>query len=114
MRIIRILPITNNLWLIRRGELHPPMYEHKDFVWEDDLPNIKLIMVMDNNVNQYDKDAIISAFKAQERDFVKSKVDIGFWMSEATATTVKPFSSDWNPVYECIPHCYQAKALTSD
>ena len=54
------------------------MYEHKDFVWEDDLPNIKLIMVMDNNVNQYDKDAIISAFKAQERDFVKSKVDIGF------------------------------------
>ena len=33
----------------------------------------------------------------------KKELDIGYRMSEAAATAVKPFSSNWNPVFECMP-----------
>lgn len=31
------------------------------------------------------------------------KIDIGCRVSEISTTVVKPFSSDWNPVYESMP-----------
>ena len=35
----------------RKGELHPPMYKHKEFVEEDDHATINSILVIDDNVN---------------------------------------------------------------
>ena len=58
----------------------------------------------DDNVNRHNKDAVIATFEAQDVDFSTEKeLDIGYRMSEAAATAVKPFSSNWNPVFECMP-----------
>ena len=62
----------------KKGELCPPMYEHKEFVGKDDLANINLITVMDDNVNRHNKDTVISAFEAQDVEFTENEVDIGY------------------------------------
>ena len=36
-------------------------------------------------------------------EFIEEEIDIGCRASEIAAATVKPFSSNWNPVYECMP-----------
>ena len=86
----------------RHGHLRPSTYVHKDFVEEDDIANINSIMVFDN-INHCNKDAIIAAFEAQEVAFTKEEIDIGYKASKVAAAAVKPFSSDWNPVYESMP-----------
>ena len=88
----------------RRGQLRPPKYVHTDFVEEDDMANINSIMAFDT-VNRCDKDAVIAAFDAQDKDveFTEKGIDIGYCASEIAAAAVKPFSSDWNPVYENMP-----------
>ena len=60
-------------------------------------------MVTDDNVNRHNKNAVISAFEAQNVDFIVNDFDIGYRMSEAAATAVKTFSSDWNPAFESMP-----------
>ena len=85
-----------------RGHLRPPRYIHKEFVEEDDIANINSIMAFDT-VNRCDKDAVIAAFEAQEVAFTEEEIDIGYKASEVAAAAVKPFFSDWNPVYECMP-----------
>ena len=35
--------------------------------------------------------------------FTGEEIDIGYRASEIAAAAVKPFSSDWNPVYESMP-----------
>ena len=50
---------------------------------------------MNDNVNRHDMDAAISAINAQDVDFLKEKeLTIGYCMSIATTTAVKPFSLD--------------------
>ena len=87
-----------------RGQLRPPRYVHKEFVEEDDIANINSIMAFDT-VNRCDKDAVIAAFKAQDKDiaFTEKEINIGYRSSEIAAAAVKPFASDWNPVYESMP-----------
>ena len=87
-----------------RGQLRPPRYLHKEFVEEDDIANINSIMEFDT-VNRCDKDAVIAAFEAQDKNitFTEEDIDIGYRASEVAAAAVKPFASDWNPVYESIP-----------
>ena len=46
---------------------------------------------------------MIAAFEAQDVEFNEEEIDLGFRMSEIAAAAVKPFSSDWNPVYESMP-----------
>ena len=75
---------------------------HKEFVGKNDLANINSIMVFEN-VNHCDKDAVNAAFEAKNVEFIEKEIDIGYRMSEIAATAVKPFSSDWNPVYESMP-----------
>ena len=49
-------------------------------------------------------DAVIAAIKTQDVDFQTEKeLNLGYRMSEAAATSVKPFSSDWNPAFESMP-----------
>ena len=88
----------------RRGHLRSPTYVHKEFVGEDNMENINSIMAFDT-VNCCDKDAVIYAFEAQDKDvaFTEEEVDIGYCASEIAAAAVKSFSSDWNPVYESMP-----------
>ena len=86
----------------KKGELCPPKYVQKEFIGEDDLANINSIMAFDN-VNRCDKDAVIAAFDAQDVEFNEEEIDLGYRMSEVAAAAVKPFSSDWNPVYESMP-----------
>ena len=88
----------------KKGKLRPPKYVQKEFVGEDDLANINSIMAFDN-VNRCDKDAVIAAFEAQDVEFIEEAIDLGYRMSEiaAAAAALKPFSSNWNPVYESIP-----------
>ena len=86
----------------RKGALRPLKYVHKEFVGEDDLANIKSIMAFDT-VNRCDNDAVIAAFDAQDVKFTEKEIHIDYRMSKIVAATVKPFSSDWNPVYACIP-----------
>ena len=45
---------------------------------------------------------MISVFDTQDVEFAYKEIDIGYQMSKIVAVTVKPFSSDWNPVYECM------------
>ena len=87
-----------------KGKLHLPKYVHKEFVGEDDLANINLILVFDT-VNLCDNDAVITTFEAQDKDveFIEEEIDIGYHTSEIAAAAVKPFSSDWNSVYESMP-----------
>jgi len=88
----------------KKEELRQPIYKRKEFVEEDGLENINSILVMDDNVNRHNKDAVIAASDAQAVDFLTEKeVDIGYRMSEAAATAVKPFSLVWNPVFESMP-----------
>ena len=79
----------------KKGELRPPMYKHKEFVEEDDHANINSILVIDNDVNRYNVDAVIAAIKTQDVDFQTEKeLNFGYRMSKAATTSVKPFSSD--------------------
>ena len=79
----------------RCGHLRPLTYVHKEFVEEDDMANINSIMAFDT-VNRCDKDAVIAAFEAQDKDvaFTEEEIDIGYHASEIAAAAVKPFSSD--------------------
>ena len=87
----------------KKGELCPPMYKHKEFVEEDDHVNINSILVIDNNVNRYNVDTVIAAIKTQYVDFQTEKeLNLGYQMSEAAATNVKPFSSDWNSAFKSM------------
>ena len=61
----------------RKGKLCPPKYVLKKFVEEDDLANLNSIMVFDN-VNRCDKDAVITAFDAQDVEFIKKEIDIDY------------------------------------
>ena len=58
-----------------------------------------------DTVNRCDKDTVIAVFDAQDKDveFTEEEIDIGCRASEIAAAAVKPFSSDWNPVYESMP-----------
>ena len=91
--------MTNN-----KGEMRPPMYEHKEFVEEEDFyANLYSIMVMKDPVDHFHTDAVISTFAVQDVDFKESGVGLGLRMSEAAATAVKPFSSNWDPAFESMP-----------
>ena len=80
------------------------MYKHKEFVGEDDHANINSILVLDDNVVRYDVEAVIASIQSQDVDFQSRKeLDLGILMSEAAATSVKPFSSDWNPDFKSMP-----------
>ena len=48
---------------------------------------------------------MIAAFEAQEKDitFTENEINIGYRSSEIAAAAVKPFASDWDPVYESMP-----------
>ena len=59
-------------------------------------------MVFDN-MNRCDTDAVIAAFDAKDVDFIKKEIDIGYQTFEIATAAVKPFSSHYNPVYECMP-----------
>ena len=49
-------------------------------------------------------DAFIATIKTQDVDLLTEKeLNLGYRMSEAAATCVKPFSSDWNPAFESMP-----------
>ena len=85
-----------------KGKLRPPKYVHKEFVGEDDLTSINSITAFDT-VNRCDNDAVVAAFNSQDVKFIKEEIDISYRVSEIAAAAVKPFSSDWNPVYECMP-----------
>ena len=87
----------------KKGELRPSMYEHKKFVEKDDLANINSIMVMDDQANRHNKDAVIAAFEVQDVDFGENEFGFGYSTSKAAASSVKPFSSDLNPIYDVIP-----------
>ena len=64
-------------------------------------------------------DAVIAAINAQDVYFQTEKeLNIGYHMSEATTTTMKPFSLNWNPVFESMSvgqvtkyYCGTAKVL---
>ena len=86
----------------RKGELCLPKYLHKEFIGENDLVNINSIIVFDT-VNRCDKDAVVVAFDEQDVEFIKKEIDVGYQASEIAVAAVKPFASDWNPVYECMP-----------
>ena len=86
------------------GQMCPPKYVQKEFVEEDDIANINSMMAFDT-VNRCDEDAVIAALEAQEKDiaFTEKEIDIGLRSSEIAATAVKPFASDWDPVFESMP-----------
>ena len=86
-----------------KGEMQLPKYKFKELVIKDDYPNIDSVMVINNAVNRHNRDAIIAAFSVQDVDFDENDIGIGLRMSEVAAATVKPFSLDWNPVYESMP-----------
>ena len=65
----------------KKGELRQSMYEYKKFIGEENLPNINSMMVMNDDVNRYNKDAAVSTFGAQDVNFTESEVDISYWMS---------------------------------
>ena len=89
-----------------RGQMRPSKYKQKEFVEEEeeDMANINSTMAFDT-VNRYDGDAVIAAFRAQEKDmaFTEKDINIGLRSSEVAATAVKPFASDWDPVFESMP-----------
>ena len=87
-----------------RGQMRPSKYIQKEFVEEEDIANINSIMAFDT-VNRCDGDAVIAAFRAQEKDmaFTEKDINIGLRSSEVAATAVKPFASDWDPVFESLP-----------
>ena len=64
------------------------------------MANINSIILMDDNVIQYNKDAVISAFEAQDVGSTENEIEIGYQMSQAAVTAVKPFTLDWNPVFD--------------
>ena len=79
------------------------MHKHREFVGEDDHVNINSILVIDDNVNQHNVDAVIAAIKTQDVDFLTEKeLNIGYCMSKAAATSVKPFSLNWSPSFESM------------
>ena len=83
--------------------MRPPKYELKEFVTEEDYPNIDSVLVMNDAVNRHDRDAVIAAFAIQDVDFDEPGIGINLRMSEVAAAAVKPFSLDWNPAYEPMP-----------
>ena len=58
-----------------------------------------------DTMNRCDKDAVIAVFDPQDKDveFTEEEIDIGYRASEIAAAAVRPFSFDWNPVYESMP-----------
>ena len=46
---------------------------------------------------------MICAFNVQDVEFIEEEIDIGCCASKFAVAAVEPFSSDWNPVYECMP-----------
>ena len=73
------------------------MYKLKEFVTDDDYPNIESIMVINNAVNMHDRDAVIAAFAVQDEDFNENDIAIDLWIFEVASSTVKPVSLEWNP-----------------
>ena len=90
--------LTNN-----KGKMRPPKYKLKEFVTEEDYPNIDDVLAMPDTVNRHDRDAVIAAFAIQDVDFDEAVIGINLRMSEVAAATVKPFSLYWNPAYEPLP-----------
>ena len=66
----------------------------KEFVTEEDYPNIDSVLVMNDAANRHNRDAVIAAFAVQEVDFDEAGIGINLWMSEVAAAAVKPFSLD--------------------
>ena len=58
-----------------KGEMCPPMYARKEFVDNDNYASIDSILVMEDAVDRYDKDAVVAAFNVQDVDF-KNKRDV--------------------------------------
>ena len=83
--------------------MRPSKYELKEFVTEDDYPNIDSVIVMDDEVNRHDRDAVITAFAVQNAGIYEGGNGIYLRISEVATAAVKPFSLDWNPVYESMP-----------
>ena len=50
----------------QKGEIRPPKYELKEFVIEDDYPNMDPVLVMPDAVNRHDKDDVIATFTIQD------------------------------------------------
>lgn len=77
------------------GQMRSPKYKQKEFVEEEDIANINSIMAFDT-VNRCDEDAVIAAFKAQEKDiaFTEKEINVGLRSFKVAATAVKPFASD--------------------
>ena len=78
----------------KKGEMLPPSYELKEFVTEEDYPNIDSVMVMNDAVNRHDRDAVIATFAVQDVDFDEEGIGINLRMSEVATAAVKPFSLD--------------------
>ena len=85
-----------------KGKMRPPKYELKDFVTEEDYPNIGSVLVMNDAVNRHDRDAVIATFAVQDVDFDEAGIGINLRVSELAAAAVQPFSLDWDPVYESM------------
>ena len=85
-----------------KGKMWSPKYELKEFVTDDDYPNIDSVMVMDDAVNRHDIDAVIAVFAVQDVDFNENDISISLRMSEVATSAVKPFSLDWNSAYDTI------------
>ena len=83
--------------------MRSPKYELKEFVTEEDYPNIDSVLVMKDAVKRHDRDAVIATFAIQDVDFDEVGIGINLQMSEVVAAAVKRFSLDWNPVYESMP-----------
>ena len=79
--------------------MRPPKYEVKEFVTEEDYPNIDAVLAMPNAVNRHDRDAVIAAFAIKDVDFDEAGIGINLRMSEVAASAMKPFSLDCNPAY---------------
>ena len=79
-----------------------PMYKFKEFVTNDNYPNIDSIIVMNDAVNRHDRDAVIAAFALQDVNFNEKDIVIGLQMSKVAASTVKPFRLDWSPAYDAM------------
>ena len=76
------------------GEIRPPKYELKELITEEDYLNIDSVLVMNDAVNRYDRDAVIAAFAIQDVDFDEAGIGINLRMSEVVGAAVKPFSLD--------------------
>ena len=77
-----------------KGEMRPFEYELKEFVTEEDYPNMDSVLVVNDAVNRQDLDAVIAPFAVQDVDFDKASICINLRMSEVAAAAVKPFILD--------------------